>query len=42
MSYTLYALEGAIPGVRWHCLDDDIKADLKKFFQEINGKNNSY
>lgn len=28
----LYALEGAILGVRWHDLPTDIKADLKNFY----------
>ena len=28
---TLYALEGAIQGIRWHDLAVDIKADLKRF-----------
>ena len=30
----LCALEGAIQGVRWHMLSEDIKADLKKFYTE--------
>ncbi len=30
----LSALEGAIRGIRWHDLDDDIKADLKAFYKE--------
>lgn len=29
----LYALEGAIQGVRWHNLDDDVKKSLKEFYQ---------
>lgn len=28
----LYALEGAIQGVRWHYLSDDIKNQLKDFY----------
>ena len=30
----LSALEGAIRGIRWHNLDDNIKADLKAFYKE--------
>lgn len=30
----LYALEGAIRGVRWHSLDDSIKKELKEFYNE--------
>ncbi len=30
----LCALEGAIRGVRWHSLPEDVKADLKRFYQE--------
>jgi DNA transformation protein len=29
----LYALEGAVQGVRWHNLPQTCKDDLKKFFQ---------
>ena len=29
----LSALEGAIRGIRWHNLDDDVKADLKAFYK---------
>jgi DNA transformation protein len=32
---TLYALEGAIKGVRWHGLDDAEKKVLKDFFQSM-------
>jgi len=32
---TLYALEGAIQGIRWHYLSDDIKEDLKKFYNDF-------
>ncbi len=28
----LCALEGAIRGVRWHSLDEDVKAELKAFY----------
>ncbi|MCL2674978.1 MAG: TfoX/Sxy family protein [Firmicutes bacterium] len=31
----LCALEGAIRGVRWHYLPDDVKQDLKKFYSEV-------
>ncbi len=27
----LYALEGAVRGVRWHLLDEDIKRELRAF-----------
>lgn len=27
----LYALEGALRGIRWHMLDDETKNDLKEF-----------
>lgn len=27
----LYSLEGAILGIRWHVLDEDIKRELKAF-----------
>lgn len=27
----LYALEGAIQGIRWHYLSDEIKSELKEF-----------
>jgi len=30
----LSALEGAIRGVRWHYLDDEIKASLKEFYHQ--------
>ena len=29
----LSALEGAIRGIRWHNLGDDVKADLKAFYK---------
>ncbi len=28
----LYALEGAIQGIRWHHLSDEIKSELKEFY----------
>lgn len=31
---SLYALEGAIKGVRWHYLTKEEKQDLKEFFNE--------
>ncbi|MCL6591126.1 MAG: TfoX/Sxy family protein [Firmicutes bacterium] len=31
----LCALEGAIRGIRWHDLDETVKADLKRFYQAI-------
>lgn len=30
----LCALEGAIQGIRWHNLSDEVKADLKEFLKE--------
>lgn len=32
----LYALEGAIQGIRWHGLDSDRKQALKMFFNLLN------
>lgn len=29
------ALEGAIRGVRWHDLDDNIKQELKEFHKSV-------
>jgi DNA transformation protein len=29
----LYALEGAMQGIRWHYLSEEDKNDLKKFFE---------
>ena len=29
----LLALEGAVRGIRWHNLDDEVKADLKAFYK---------
>ena len=31
----LYAIEGAIQGIRWHHLSSEIKADLKAFYNTI-------
>ncbi|AGK52676.1 TfoX domain-containing protein [Bacillus sp. 1NLA3E] len=31
----LYALEGAIQGVRWHSLSDETKRELKQFFKAL-------
>jgi len=31
----LYALEGAIQGIRWHNLDSKRKAELKDFFDHV-------
>ncbi len=31
----LYALEGAIQGVRWHKLDEGIKAELLDFYRNL-------
>lgn len=31
----LCALEGAIQGVRWHFLSDDIKKELKEFYNSF-------
>jgi len=31
----LYALEGAIQGIRWHGLSDEIKKELKEFYNEV-------
>lgn len=32
----LYALEGAIQGIRWHNLNKERKDELKDFFQSMN------
>lgn len=32
----LCALEGAIQGMRWHSLSNDIKNDLKCFYESFN------
>ncbi|MDA1477149.1 TfoX/Sxy family DNA transformation protein [Bacillus changyiensis] len=31
----LCSLEGAIEGVRWHCLKSDVKLDLKQYYDSI-------
>jgi DNA transformation protein and related proteins len=31
----LYALEGAIRGIRWHSLDFDRKKELKEFYDQL-------
>lgn len=31
----LYALEGAIQGIRWHGLSDKLKKELKEFYNEV-------
>jgi DNA transformation protein len=33
---TLYALEGAVQNIRWHQLDNQSKADLKVFFNNLS------
>ena len=32
----LYALEGAIQGVRWHGIDNERKQELKEFYRMMN------
>lgn len=32
----LYALEGAIQGIRWHGLDKERKQELKEFYRMLN------
>ncbi len=34
----LCGLEGAIQGVRWHNLPDEVKKELKEFYKEAKGK----
>ncbi|MCO7126946.1 TfoX/Sxy family protein [Sporolactobacillus shoreicorticis] len=34
----LYALDGAIRGIRWHSLPANRKKELKKFFKSHTGK----
>ena len=34
----LYALEGAIQGIRWHGLSDERKGELKEFYQIMKNK----
>lgn len=31
----LYALEGALQGIRWHSLSDEVKKELKEFYNEV-------
>lgn len=31
----LYAIEGAVQGIRWHSIDKTRKAELKQFFNQI-------
>jgi len=31
----LYAIEGAVQGIRWHSLTKERKAELKEFFDKI-------
>ena len=33
----LCGLEGAIRGIRWHNLDEDVKRELKTFYMEHKG-----
>ena len=35
----LYALEGAIQGIRWHGLSSESKQELKEFYSMINSAN---
>lgn len=32
---TLYALEGAVQGIRWHYLPIEVKDNLKEFYKSI-------
>ena len=34
----LYALEGAVQGIRWHKLDNLSKFEMKAFYDTLNGK----
>lgn len=34
----LYALEGAVRGVRWHLLDEDTKRELRAFAESIEAQ----
>nr|WP_319512050.1 TfoX/Sxy family protein [uncultured Draconibacterium sp.] len=36
----LFAIEGAIQGIRWHALSEQRKAELKEFFKLIDKKEN--
>ena len=33
--HKLYALEGAVQGIRWHVLSDEIKVELKQFHKNL-------
>jgi len=33
--HMLYAIEGAIQGIRWHNLPEDTKSELKKFHDSL-------
>ena len=35
----LCALEGAIQGIRWHSLSDDVKRELKEFHRSLKDEN---
>jgi DNA transformation protein len=35
----LYGLEGAIRNIRWHYLSDEVKKDLKKFYERNKSTN---
>ena len=35
----LCALEGAIQGIRWHSLSDDVKKELKEFHRSLRNEN---
>jgi len=37
----LFALEGAIQGIRWHGLDHETKQELKAFYRMLNIKTNT-
>jgi len=34
----LYALEGAIQGIRWHALSEEKKAELKEFYSQSKSR----
>ncbi|MBT3209955.1 MAG: hypothetical protein HN704_13745 [Bacteroidetes bacterium] len=38
----LYALEGAIQGIRWHGLDKNRKEELKEIYRMMNRKKMPY
>jgi DNA transformation protein len=35
----LCALEGAIQGIRWHSLSDEVKKELKEFHRSLKNEN---